>query len=97
MDFVNSLIASPFICIGWIIVGAVAGAVARQVMGAGDKPLINDIILGLVGAFVGGLVASLLNFNRPDGGIAAVLVSLVIAIIGAIVIIFIGRLIMGRR
>jgi uncharacterized membrane protein YeaQ/YmgE (transglycosylase-associated protein family) len=96
MDFVGSVLASPFICIGWIIVGAVAGALARQIMGGRDKPFINDLILGLIGAFVGGLVASLLNFNRPEGGIGAVAVSLVIAVIGSIIIIFIGRMVLRR-
>lgn len=94
---IGSIVASPFICIGWIIVGAIAGAVARQIMGSGDRPFLSDLILGLVGAVVGGFVASLLGLYKPDGGIALVLVNLVIAIVGAIILIAIGRALMGRR
>lgn len=94
---IGSIIASPFICIGWIIVGAIAGAVARQIMGAGDRPLIQDVILGLIGALVGGFIASLLNLYKPDGGLGLLLVNLVIAIIGAIILIAIGRALTGRR
>jgi uncharacterized membrane protein YeaQ/YmgE (transglycosylase-associated protein family) len=94
---IGSIIASPFICIGWIIVGAIAGAVARQIMGSGDRPFIQDVILGLIGALVGGFLAGLLNLYKPDGGIGLVLVNLVIAIVGAIILIAIGRALMGRR
>ncbi|MBI5668798.1 MAG: GlsB/YeaQ/YmgE family stress response membrane protein [Chloroflexi bacterium] len=94
---IGDIIAAPFICIGWIIVGAIAGAVARQIMGSRDQPFISDLILGLIGAVVGGFVASLLGLYRPDGGLGLVLVNLVIAIVGAIILIAIGRAIMGRR
>jgi uncharacterized membrane protein YeaQ/YmgE (transglycosylase-associated protein family) len=97
MDFIADVLASPFICIGWIIVGAIAGAVARQITKASDQPLINDLILGLIGAFIGGLVASILGFSKPDGGITLVIVNLVIAIVGAVIIIGLGRMLRGRR
>jgi uncharacterized membrane protein YeaQ/YmgE (transglycosylase-associated protein family) len=97
MDFINSLIASPFICIGWIIVGIVAGALARQLMGSPDRSWLSDMILGLIGAFVGGLVANLLGIGRPDGGIGLVIVNLVIAVIGAVILIAIGRLLTRSR
>ena len=96
MDFVADLLKSPFICVGWIIVGAIAGAVARQITGAKDQPFINDLILGLIGAFIGGIIASILGFSKPEGGISLVVVNLVIAIIGAAVLIFLGRMIRGR-
>ncbi len=54
MDFIGGLIASPFICIGWIIVGIIAGALARQIAGSADSPWWMDMLLGLAGAFVGG-------------------------------------------
>lgn len=94
---IGDIIAAPFICIGWIIVGAIAGAVARQIMGSRDQPFISDLILGLIGAVVGGFVASLLGLYRPEGGLGLVLVNLVVAIVGAIILIAIGRAIMGRR
>lgn len=95
MDFIGDILASPFICLGWIIVGAIAGSIARSVMKAGDRPFIMDVILGIAGAFVGGLIASLLQLGPgPDrGGLELVLINLVIATIGAIVLLFIGRMI----
>jgi uncharacterized membrane protein YeaQ/YmgE (transglycosylase-associated protein family) len=97
MDIFANILASPFLCLGWIIVGAIAGAVARSIMGSPDRPFIYDLILGWVGAFLGGLLASLLGFARPNGGIELVLVNLVISIIGAIVVIFLYRLFTGGR
>ncbi|MCB9455464.1 MAG: GlsB/YeaQ/YmgE family stress response membrane protein [Anaerolineaceae bacterium] len=76
---------------GWLIVGAIAGALARRFMGAKDRPLVNDIILGLLGALVGGFVASLFDLYKPDGGLGLVLVNLVVATVGAMILIFIGR------
>jgi uncharacterized membrane protein YeaQ/YmgE (transglycosylase-associated protein family) len=55
------------------------------------------LILGLIGAFVGGIVASILGFSKPTGGITLVVVNLVIAIVGAAVLIFLGRMVRGRR
>ncbi|MCB9452534.1 MAG: GlsB/YeaQ/YmgE family stress response membrane protein [Anaerolineaceae bacterium] len=76
---------------GWLIVGAIAGALARRFMGAKNRPLINDIILGLLGALVGGFVASLFDLYKPNGGLGLVLANLVIATVGAMILIFIGR------
>jgi uncharacterized membrane protein YeaQ/YmgE (transglycosylase-associated protein family) len=97
MDLFASILASPFICLGWIIVGAIAGGIARSLTGDPDRPLIMDIILGWIGAFVGGLLASILGFARPDGGIELVLINLVIATVGAIVVIALYRLFTGSR
>jgi uncharacterized membrane protein YeaQ/YmgE (transglycosylase-associated protein family) len=88
---IGGIISAPFLCIGWLIVGAIAGALARQLMGAKNRPLINDIILGLLGALVGGFLASLFDLYKPNGGLGSVVVNLVIATVGAMVLIFVGR------
>lgn len=90
-DAIGAIVASPFICIGWIIVGAIAGALARQLTGSTDRPFFEDLILGLIGAIVGGFVFSLLGIGRPDGGLSAVIISLVVAVVGAVILIMIGR------
>ena len=101
MDFITNtiswIIKTPLICIGWIIVGIVAGALARRIMGSKDRPLINDMILGLLGAAVGGIIAPLIGLGTSSGGLTEYLTSIVIATIGAIVLIAIGRVIRGRR
>jgi len=99
MEFINAMVTSPFICIGWIIVGAIAGALARSLTGASDKPFIQDLILGILGAIVGGFLAGFVM--GPDlfatNGLSLVLVNLVVATIGAVVLILIRRAITGTR
>ncbi len=94
------LTLNPILCIGWIIVGALAGGLARQLMGRKDSPFILDVILGLIGATVGGVVAGLVGLapDATSGGIERVLINFVIAVIGAIVLLFVGQVLgIGRR
>src|SRR5215471_9778017 len=95
-DFIGALVKSPFICLGWLIVGALAGGIAHSVMKSRGT-LVGDIILGLVGALVGGFLLGLFGVGKPDGGITLVIVNLVIATVGAIILIAVGRLIRGQR
>lgn len=97
-DFIGGIIAAPFYCIGWIIIGLIAGALARRVMGSTNASAGADIVLGLIGAFIGGIVLGLLGFQNgrviePGLGIG----SIVTALIGAIIVIAIGRAFSGRR
>jgi uncharacterized membrane protein YeaQ/YmgE (transglycosylase-associated protein family) len=74
----------------WIIVGLVAGVLASLVMGGTGYGLIGDIIIGIVGAFVGGWLFSRLGVSSPFHGLAGVIF---VAFIGAVVLLFILRLI----
>ena len=76
----------------WIIVGLVAGVLASLVMGGTGFGIIGDIIIGIVGAFVGGWLFRSLGVTSPMGGLAGVIF---VAFIGAIVLLFILRLIRG--
>ena len=73
----------------WIIVGLVAGVLASLVVGGGFG-LIGDIIVGIVGAFIGGWIFSKLGVNSPFGGLAGTIFT---AFIGACVLLFVLRLI----
>ena len=73
--------------IAWLIVGLIAGFLARRVMGSGGYGLVGDIIVGIVGAFIGGLIVSLLGF----GGSTGLIGSIIVAIIGACILIAILR------
>jgi uncharacterized membrane protein YeaQ/YmgE (transglycosylase-associated protein family) len=75
----------------WIIVGLVAGVLASFVMGGGYG-LIGDIIIGIVGAFIGGWLFSQLGVSTPFAGLAG---TIFVAFIGAIVLLFLLRLIRG--
>lgn len=94
--FIGSLFTFPFICCGWLIVGGLAGGLARNIMGGGRSGLINSIVLGLIGAFVGGILIGILDIGRPERGIGGVIASLLVATMGAIALIAIGRLVRGQ-
>lgn len=72
----------------WIILGAVAGWIADVVMKS-DHGLVEDIVLGVIGAFVGGFV---MNFFGQPGVTGFNLYSLIVAAIGAALLIFVGRM-----
>ena len=95
MDFISDVVSAPLICLGWLIVGAIAGALARGIMRTSNEPLISDIILGIAGAFVGGIIAGILGMDptASTSGLSEVLVNLIIATIGAMVLIGIWRVI----
>jgi uncharacterized membrane protein YeaQ/YmgE (transglycosylase-associated protein family) len=76
----------------WIIVGLVAGVLASLVMGGTGYGIIGDIIIGIVGAFIGGWLFRSLGVTSPFGGLAGIIF---VAFIGAVVLIFILRLIRG--
>jgi len=93
MDFIGDILAAPFICLGWVIVGAIAGSLARSVMRSNDASFLSDLILGLAGAFIGGILASILGLGVGDdsSGLGLVIVNLIIATVGAILLIGLRR------
>lgn len=82
--------------LSWIIFGLVAGVIAKLLMPGRDPGgCIVTMLLGIAGAFVGGFVFEQLT-GRPDV-IRFDLGSLAVAVVGAIVVLLIYRLIAGRR
>ena len=83
--------------IGWIILGLLAGALAKAIL-PGDDPggIIITTIVGVVGALVGGFVAKVLGFGDPIDEFFDWSTWLA-AIIGAIVLLLIYRAIVGRN
>jgi uncharacterized membrane protein YeaQ/YmgE (transglycosylase-associated protein family) len=73
-------------------VGLVAGWLAGQFMKGGGYGLVGDIVMGVVGAFVGGL---LFSFLMP-GSSVGLLGSIVVAFIGAVLLILLIRALPGR-
>jgi len=65
----------------WIIVGLVAGVLASMIVGGSGYGIIGDIIVGIVGAFVGGWLFREAGWRAPFGGLA-----------GTITVAFIGSL-----
>lgn len=93
MDFINDVFSAPLICLGWIIVGALAGSLARSIMGSSDKSFLADLLLGIAGALIGGLLAGIVGLGPDDdaGGLGLVIVNLVIATVGAMILIGASR------
>ena len=78
----------------WLIVGLVAGVLASMLMGGTGYGLICDIVIGIVGDFVGGWLFSALGVASPLGGLAG---TIFVAFIGAVVLLFVLRALRGRR
>jgi uncharacterized membrane protein YeaQ/YmgE (transglycosylase-associated protein family) len=72
----------------WILFGALAGWIASMIMSTNAGAMM-DIIMGIVGAVVGGF---LMNLFGQSGVTGFNLYSMIVAVIGAIVVIFIGRM-----
>jgi uncharacterized membrane protein YeaQ/YmgE (transglycosylase-associated protein family) len=79
--------------LAWIVVGAIAGFLANQITGSREG-LLRMIVLGVVGGLLGGFVAMSLRLGAVDG---INVESIVIATIGAIAVVFLARLVTGRR
>ncbi|HEX7592081.1 MAG TPA: GlsB/YeaQ/YmgE family stress response membrane protein [Candidatus Limnocylindrales bacterium] len=80
--------------VAWIVVGAIAGFLASEIMGTREG-LVLMIVLGIVGAVVGGWVASDVFKIADVTGIN--LTSIVVAIVGAIIVILVVNSFSGRR
>jgi uncharacterized membrane protein YeaQ/YmgE (transglycosylase-associated protein family) len=81
--------------LGWLLLGLIAGFLANIVM-SGGFGLIGDIIVGIVGAFIGGFLFSMLTGN-PSPVNNLDLGSIFVAFIGACVLIAILRAVSGNR
>ena len=81
--------------LAWIVLGLIAGVIAKLIMPGPDPGgIIVTILIGIVGAVIGGFIAGLLGFGSVTG---INLVSIIIAVLGAIVLLAIYRLFVGRR
>jgi len=82
--------------LAWLVVGLIAGWLASMVMRGGGYGLIGDIIVGVVGALLGGFLATnLLNMPNAVNGIN--ITSILVAFVGAVILIAILRMVSGRR
>ena len=79
---------------GWIILGGLAGWVASMIAGNNSRQgVIGNIVVGIVGAFVGGLV---FNYFGGVGVTGLNLYSFGVALVGAVITLFIKKLLFGK-
>ena len=80
--------------IAWIVLGAIAGFITNLIMGGGEGVILT-VILGIVGAVVGGYLAGTVLKVADVTGINVE--SIVVAVVGAIIVVAVYRMVGGRR
>jgi uncharacterized membrane protein YeaQ/YmgE (transglycosylase-associated protein family) len=80
--------------LAWLVVGLISGFLASKVINKSGDGLVIDIVLGVVGAIVGGFV---FNFFGASGATGINLYSIFVAFIGAVVVLLIYHMVIRRR
>lgn len=80
--------------ISWIILGLIVGALAKWIM-PGEDPggIIITIVIGIVGALIGGFLSSLVGLSTVTG---LNLWSIIIALVGALILLWLYRMVKSR-
>jgi uncharacterized membrane protein YeaQ/YmgE (transglycosylase-associated protein family) len=73
--------------ISWIVIGLIAGWLTGKIMGGTGKGALMDIIIGLIGALVGGFLMKLVGFS-PEGGY---FYTILVATLGAVILTWLYR------
>ena len=80
--------------LAWLVVGLVAGWIGSMIVNRGGEGLIMDIVLGVVGAFVGGFLFNMLGHSGVTG---INFYSIFVAAVGAVVVLLITHAFFRRR
>jgi uncharacterized membrane protein YeaQ/YmgE (transglycosylase-associated protein family) len=80
--------------IGWVVLGLIAGFIASKIVNKSGEGVVLDIVLGIIGAVVGGFLFA--QFGA-EGVTGFNLYSMFVAVIGAIVVLLIYHAVAGRR
>jgi uncharacterized membrane protein YeaQ/YmgE (transglycosylase-associated protein family) len=79
--------------VAWIVLGLVAGFIASKIVNSSGSGIVIDLVLGIVGAVVGGFVFHFFGATGIDG---FSLWSLLVAVIGAIIVLGVKHALVGR-
>jgi uncharacterized membrane protein YeaQ/YmgE (transglycosylase-associated protein family) len=80
--------------IGWLVLGLVAGFIGSKIVDSQGQGLWLNIVLGIVGAFVGGFLFSIFG---AEGITGFNIYSLIVAVIGSVVVLWAYHVLAGRR
>lgn len=80
--------------IAWVILGLIAGFIGSKIVNKSGQGFLTDVILGIVGAVVGGFI---FNFFGAGGVSGLNLYSLIVAVIGSVVVLWLYHAATGRR
>ena len=82
------------IVVVWLLVGLVAGWLASQLVRGGGSGVVTDVVVGIVGAFIGGMIFRAAGWHAPFGGYAGLIF---VAFCGAALLLVIMKLLARRR
>jgi uncharacterized membrane protein YeaQ/YmgE (transglycosylase-associated protein family) len=80
--------------LAWLVLGLISGFIASKVVNKSGEGMVLDIVLGIIGAFVGGWLFS--TFGQA-GVTGLNLYSMLVAVVGAIVVLVVYHAVFGRR
>ena len=80
--------------LGWLILGLIAGFIGSKIFEGSGHGLVMNIVLGIIGAMVGGFLFSLVGASGVTG---FNLYSMFVAVVGAIAVLWLYNTLMGRR
>ena len=81
-------------CFSWIIVGLIAGYLGSRIVNKSDEGLIRDILLGVLGAVIGGFIFQRLGYAGVTG---LNLWSILVAVIGSIILLVGYHAVCGKK
>jgi uncharacterized membrane protein YeaQ/YmgE (transglycosylase-associated protein family) len=80
--------------LAWIILGLIAGFIGSKIVNKTGQGVVLDIVLGIVGAIVGGF---LFSFFGATGVTGLNIYSLIVAVIGSVVVLWVYHMVASRR
>lgn len=80
--------------LGWLILGLIAGFIGSKIVNNSGQGVVVDIVLGIIGAFVGGFLFTRLGATGVDG---FNIYSMFVAVVGAVIVLVLYHAITGRR
>jgi uncharacterized membrane protein YeaQ/YmgE (transglycosylase-associated protein family) len=87
--------------IAWIVLGAIAGWIAGLLVKGDERwGVIGHVVLGIIGAIVGGFIVNLLLPGNPGAGAQngdINIPSIIVAVIGAVIVVWVVNFFMGSR
>lgn len=83
--------------LAWLLIGLIAGAFAGRVVRGKGFGILGDIVVGLIGAFIGGYLLN--TFTGNGDASSSFLIECIVAFVGAVILVFMLRLLSrgGRR
>jgi uncharacterized membrane protein YeaQ/YmgE (transglycosylase-associated protein family) len=80
--------------LAWVILGLIAGFIGSKIVNRSGEGVVLDIVLGIIGAVVGGWLFNSFGMSSVNG---LNIYSLLVAVVGAIVVLFVYHALIGRR